>query len=212
MVLGQRIGVFGGTFDPVHFGHLAIAERALSEAELSTVLFIPAGSPRLKRQRPAASVKQRVEMVKLAVDGNPKFQVCEMETTRPGPTYTVDTLEELMRGSAPPSELFLIVGIDVLSQLVEWKSPERILDICRLLVMMRPGYSRVDWPNFYTNHPSAECRMEVVDSISVDISGTELRRRIAAKLPLRGLVPGAVEEYIQAHGLYRRVSDGREGN
>lgn len=212
MDLGQRIGVFGGTFDPVHVGHLAIAERALSEAELSTVFFIPAGSPRLKRQRPVASAKQRVEMVKLAVAGNPKFQVCEIEAARPGPTYTIDTLEELTRRSTPLSELFLIVGIDVLSQLVEWKSPDRILEMCRLLVMMRPGYSRIDWPNFYANHPRVESRMEVVESISVDISATELRRRITSELSLRGLVPEAVEEYIQIHGLYRGVSDGREGN
>jgi nicotinate-nucleotide adenylyltransferase len=205
----QRIGVLGGTFDPVHSGHLSIAERAVTEAALDRVLFIPAGNPRLKQQKPAAAVGHRVEMVKLAVAGNPKFQVCETEATRPGPTYTVDTLEDLSRkfGSslASPGGLFFILGLDVLPRLGEWKSPERILELCRLVVVTRPGYSGFEWPGFYSSHPAAENQVELVSSISVDISGTELRKRIASDLSLRGLVPEPVEDYIRAHGLYRGV-------
>ena len=215
MTIAQRIGVLGGTFDPVHSGHLAIAQRAMTEAALDTVLFIPAGSPRLKQQRPVASVQHRVEMVKLAIAGNPQFQVCEIEVARPGPTYTVDTLEELSEELsrkvgpevAPPGELFFILGLDALTRLGEWKDPERILELCRLVVMMRPGYSRIDWPQFYARHPGAEQRLELVASIAVDISGTELRQRIESGMSLRGLVPEQVEEYIQAHGLYRGARD-----
>ena len=208
-MVAQRIGVLGGTFDPVHSGHLSIAERALTEAALDRVLFIPAGNPRLKQQKPAAAVGHRVEMVKLTVAGNPKFQVCETEATRPGPTYTVDTLEELSRKFAPsltsPGGLFFILGLDVLPRLGEWKSPERILELCRLVVVTRPGYSGFDWPGFYSSHPAAKNQVELVSSSTVDISGTELRQRIASGLSLWGLVPELVEDYIRAHGLYRRV-------
>ena len=207
----QRIGVLGGTFDPVHSGHLSIAERALAEAALELVLFIPAGNPQLKEQKPSAAIGHRVEMVKLAVAGNPKFQVCEIEASRPGPTYTVDTLEELSRKFGPalasPGGLFFILGLDVLPRLGEWKDRERIFELCRLVVVTRPGYSGFDWPDFYSSHPGAENRVELVSSSTVDISGTELRQRIASDLSLRGLVPEPVGDYIRTNGLYRGVAE-----
>lgn len=211
MTVAQRIGVLGGTFDPVHSGHLAIAERALSKAALDKVIFIPAGNPRLKQRRPRTTPQNRLDMVKLAVVDNPKFQVCEAEVVRPGPTYTVDTLEELSQklGATitPPGGLFFILGLDALTRLGEWKDPERIMELCRLVVMMRPGNSGISWPQFYARHPGVEQRLELVESIAVDISGTELRRRSEAGLPIRGLVPGKVEEYIHAQGLYGDETD-----
>ncbi len=207
-MVAQRIGVLGGTFDPVHAGHLSIAERAMTEAALDRVLFIPTGNPQLKRQEPTADAQHRVEMVKLAVAGNSKFEVCETEASRPGPTYTVDTLEELLRKLGPSPGLFFILGLDVLARFGEWKDPERILELCRLVVVTRPGYSGFDWPEFYANHPGAEHQVELVSSSTVDISGTELRQRIASDLPLGGLLPEAVEDYIRTHGLYRGVPDG----
>lgn len=211
MAVAQRVGILGGTFDPVHTGHLCIAQRAMTEAALGRVLFIPAGNPRLKQQRPITSAEHRAEMVKLAIAGNPQFQVCETEVIRPGPTYTVDTLEELSRELgpevAPPGGLFFILGLDALTRLGEWKDPGRILELCRLVVMMRPGYSRIDWPQLHASHPGAEQRLELIASSAVDISGTELRQRIKSGMALRGLIPDLVEEYIKAHGLYQGTSD-----
>ena len=141
---------------------------------------------------------------------NPKFEVCESEVSRPGPTYTVDTLEELSSKFGPSTGLFFILGMDALLRLGEWKDPDRILELCRLVVVTRPGYSRMDWPQFYANHPRAEHRVEIVALSAADISGTELRKRIASDSSLRGLLPEPVQEYIRAHGLYRGEAESDE--
>ena len=208
---GRRTGILGGTFDPVHSGHLAIANLARSELSLDRVIFVPAGNPRLKRQQPEAAVEHRVAMVKLAVADYPEFETWEIETDRPGPTYTVDTLEELS-GSLPDDQLFFILGIDVLTRFHEWRSPSRILELCRLVAVSRPGYSAFDWPAFYAATPDAAGRVDLVSSATVDVSGTELRRRAAAGLTLRGLAPGPVEQYIGGHSLYRNIPEqGKRG-
>ena len=200
---GRRTGILGGTFDPVHSGHLAIAGLVQTEFELDRVIFVPAGRPRLKRQEPGAAIGHRLEMVKVAVAGYTGFEASEVETDRPGPTYTVDTLEDFS-GKLNDDEFFFIVGIDVLSRFHEWRKADRILELCRLVAVSRPGYSAFDWPSFYAASPGATGRVEIVSSAMVDVSGTELRQRAAAGLTLRGLVPEPVEEYIQHHGLYRR--------
>ena len=199
---GRRTGILGGTFDPVHSGHLAIAGLVKTEFGLDRVFLVPAGSPRLKRQEPGAAVAHRLEMVKIAVAGYTGFETSEVETARPGPTYTVDTLEEFSL-EFNADEFFFIVGIDVLSRFHEWRKPDRILELCRLVAVSRPGYSAFDWPSFYAVSPGAAGRVEMVSSAMVDVSGTELRQRAAAGLTLRGLVPEPVEEYIRHHGLYR---------
>ena len=205
----MNIGILGGTFDPVHLGHLRIAEAAVDHAGLEQVLFIPAGQPRLKQTQPTATVNQRIEMVRLAIQGNPKFRVCDMEARRPGPTYSVDTLEELSTKLGPGTDLFFILGMDVLRQLDQWKDPERVLALCQLLVLDRPGEADFDWPGFYNRFPEAESRVQIVAASPVDVSATELRGRSSTGELLMGGVPEVVAQYIQQHGLYLKEREGR---
>ncbi|MDA1271305.1 MAG: nicotinate-nucleotide adenylyltransferase [Chloroflexi bacterium] len=208
----MKIGILGGTFDPVHLGHLRIAEAAMEQAGLEQVLFIPAGHPRLKQTEPGATVAQRIEMVCLAIEGHPKFRVCEIEAHRPGPTYTVDTLVELSGKLGPEAELFFILGLDVLGQLDQWKEPERVPRLCRLLALDRPGEEGFDWPGFYSRVPEARGKVQVVTAPLVDVSGTELRRLILAGEPLTGQVPEAVARYIQEQGLYQNAGGERKSS
>ena len=203
------IGILGGTFDPVHLGHLSIAKAAMDQAELDRVLFIPAGQPRLKPAQPVVSVSHRVEMVRLAIQASPKFQICETEAHRSGPTYSVDTLEELAVKLGPEANLFFIMGLDVLGQLDRWKDPGRVVALCRLLVLDRPGEKNFDWPDFYNRVPKAEGRVQMVTAPILSVSATELRNRASAGQPLTGLVPDAVAEYIHQHGLYLTEREGR---
>lgn len=199
----MRVGVLGGTFDPVHLGHLTIAGQAMAQVHLERVLFTPAGQPRLKEQPPVASVEDRLAMVELAVKDIPGYSVVPIEVHRAGPTYTVETLEELSNDLGPDAQLYFILGLDVLERLGEWREPERVFELCRLIAVSRPGHTNFDWPGFYTSQPHAQDRVEVVATAAVDISGTELRSRAAAGETLRGLVPDAVVDYILEHGLYR---------
>ena len=205
----MNIGILGGTFDPVHIGHLSIAKAAMDQAALERVLFIPAGQPRLKQAKPVASITHRIEMVRLAIAGDPIFQVCELEAARPGPTYSVDTVEELSVKLGPGTELFFILGLDVLGQLDRWKDPGRVLKFCRLLVLDRPGEQGFDWPDFYNRVPKAKDRVQVVTAPLVDVSATGLRQRASAGEPLSEMVPDAVAEYIQKQGLYLEEREGR---
>jgi len=202
MVL-TRIGILGGTFDPVHRGHLEIARVAMDEAALERVIFIPAGQPRLKSGDPSASPEQRLEMLRLAVNGAPGFDVSGMELRRAGPTLTVDTLRELREELGYGVELYFILGLDALLRFDQWVEPERVVELARLLAVSRPGYSGFDWPGFYARNPYAEGRADCLDSTAIDISASELRARIAAGASVSGLLPSAVEQYIRDNGLYR---------
>ena len=208
----MNVGILGGTFDPVHLGHLSIAVAAMDQAGLDRVLFIPAGHPRLRQAEPSASVEHRLEMVRLAVEDNPKFQACNIEAHRPGPTYSVDTLAELSAKLGSGTDLFFILGIDVLDQFDRWKDPEQVLTLCRLLVLDRPGERDFDWPGFYRRVPKAKGRVQTVTAPLVDVSATELRRRAAAGEPLDGQAPDAVAEYIHEQGLYLTTREGRRAS
>ncbi len=199
---GLRAGILGGTFDPVHRGHLEIARRAMDEAALDQVIFIPAAQPRLKSGDPAASPQQRLAMLRLAVDGTAGFQVSDMELRRSGPTLTVETLRELRRELGGGAELFFILGLDVLARFHQWVEPERVTELARLLAVTRPGYSGFDWPDFYARNPYAAGRVDCLDSTAIDVSASELRGRIAAGASVRGLLPEGVEAYIRGNGLY----------
>ena len=189
MVL-TRIGILGGTFDPVHRGHLEIARIAMDEAALERVIFIPAGQPRLKSGDPSASPEQRLEMLRLAVNGAPGFDVSGMELRRSGPTLTVDTLRELREELGDGVELYFILGLDALLRFDQWVEPERVVELARLLAVSRPGYSGFDWPGFYARNPYVEGRVDCLDTTAIDISASELRARIAAGASVGGLLAG----------------------
>ena len=197
------IGILGGTFDPVHRGHLEIARVAMDEAALERVIFIPAGQPRLKSGDPSASPEQRLEMLRLAVSGTPGFDVSGMELCRSGPTLTVETLRELRDELGDGVELYFILGLDALLRFDQWVEPERVVELARLLAVSRPGYSGFDWPEFYARNPYAEGRVDCLNSTAIDVSASELRARISSGASVSGLLPAAVEQYIRDNGLYR---------
>ena len=199
----MKVGILGGTFDPVHVGHLSIAEVALEQGSLDRILFVPAGHPRLKQAEPVASVEHRLEMVRLATANNPRFNVCDLEAFRPGPTYTVDTLTELSNELGPDLELVFILGLDVLRKLDMWKDPGRVLRLCQIIVFDRPGEQNFDWSDFYRKVPEANQRVRVVTAPPMDISATELRHNIAVGIEVEGQIPKSVVGYIQDQRLYR---------
>ena len=202
--MGQTsVGILGGTFDPVHRGHLEIARRAMDEAALERVIFIPAAQPRLKSGEPSASPQQRLEMLRLAVGKTPGFEVSDIELHRNGPTLTVETLRELRRQLGDDVALRFILGLDALARFDQWVEPERVVQLARLLAVSRPGYTGFDWPGFYARNPYAEGRVDCLDSTAIDVSASELRGRIAAGASVSGLLPTAVEQYIQENRLYK---------
>ena len=205
----MNIGILGGTFDPIHIGHLGISEAAKSYANLEKVLFIPAGNPRLKQGEPLASVEHRLEMVRLAVEGISDFEVCDIEIHRTGPTYSVDTLVELSAHLKPTDNLFFILGVDVLGQLHHWKDPERVLALCQMLVLGRPSENAFDLEECYKRVPKAKERIQLVSAPLIDVSATDIRRRVVAGASLKGLVPDVVAEYIRSQKLYQTIGEGR---
>ena len=198
----MRVGVLGGTFDPVHLGHLAIAEEVRIKLDLDRVIFIPAGQPRLRADEYLTPAIDRLRMVELATGDNPHFQVCDIEIQRSGPTYTVDTLVELGQRFGPDTSLYFIVGADILGQFHRWKDPEKVLDACHLVVVSRPRHQDDNWPEWFQGADSSKEKVTQLEIPMVDISGTEIRRRASLGESVRHLVPDLVAEYIQDRKLY----------
>ena len=201
----MRLGVLGGTFDPPHVGHLILAEEARCRLGLDKVLFVPAGDPWRKVGQEVTPAGHRLAMVRLMLGSDPHFEVSTLEVDRPGPSYTVDTLEALRRQYGPEAELYLILGEDALCDLPNWKEPARIVSLAWLAVAPRrqgggPAKAELD-----AVLPGLSARIVTLPMPIVDISSTALRERAAAGLSLRYLVPLGVEEYIRHHGLYREL-------
>ena len=201
----MRVGIFGGTFDPVHSGHLILAEQCREKGRLDEVWFVPAPRPPHKDEPALTRFEQRVEMLALAMAGNPAFRIDEVEKERVGPSYTADTLTELRRRH-PTHEFFLLVGSDTLADLPHWHEPLRVLEQASLLVVARPG---VDVPTVeelrHQLHAAENLplRLHVVEMPQIDIASRDLRRRAAAGRSLRYFLPRAVECYIHDKHLYR---------
>ncbi len=198
----MKIGILGGTFDPVHNGHLKVAEEVRSQLDLAKVLFVPAGQPWLKSDSLVSPAKHRVEMVRLAITGYYGFELSLMEINRPGLSYTVDTIEELRDKNGAGNELFFILGWDSLSQLPRWKEPTRIIELCCLVAVPRPGYKAPDIKRLEMLIPGLSSRLILTDKPEIDISATQIRRRVAEGLSITDLVPEAVAGYIKQHRMY----------
>ena len=196
-----RIGILGGTFDPIHDGHLLIAESARVCLGLDRVIFIPAGRPWLKSDREVTDPAHRLSMVELAIADNPRFEVSAIEVERPGPTYTVDTLAELRRRLGVRAELYLILGMDSVRELGRWHRPERIFEMCTVVVVSRPGVADVSIPELERDFPSSAGRVRIVCGPMVDMSATDIRARVGGRASLNG-VPDSARDYIREHGLY----------
>lgn len=203
-----RLGVMGGTFDPIHIGHLAIAEEARVRLSLDEVLFVPARVSPLKLDNTHASGDDRCRMVELAIADNASFRVSRVELDRRGPSYTVDTLEVLREEYGGDVVPYFIMGMDSLETLPHWRRPEDIVRLARLVVVTRPGY-RADWDALEGAIPGISQATEVIDTLLLDISSTELRRRVREGASIRYLVPAPVEAYIREHRLYLHEGDAR---
>jgi nicotinate-nucleotide adenylyltransferase len=201
--MNERVGVMGGTFDPIHLGHLILAEQARATLGLGRVLFVPAGEPWRKAGRRIAPVADRVAMVEAALAGDPYFDVSRVESERRGPSYTADTLAVLQAQLGPAAELFFILGQDALADLPFWHEPARIVARARLAVGARAGWRVADAVALEQTVPGILGRMDVVPMPRIAISSTDIRRRVAEGRSIRFLVPASVEAYIYAHGLYR---------
>ena len=196
----MKLGVLGGTFDPVHMGHLMLGESAREELGLDKVLFVPAGQPWRKADREITAAEHRVAMLRLATEENPAFEVSLVEVERNGPSYTVDTLEAL---SGEDRELYCILGVDAFEDLPNWKEPKRIAELAVLAVTGRPGYREgVEVSKKLLSLRLGE-RVVWFHMPKLGMSASAIREHVRLGKSIRYLVPEAVEDYIRAHGLYR---------
>jgi nicotinate-nucleotide adenylyltransferase len=191
-----RIGLFGGTFDPPHIGHLIVAQDAAEALELDRVLFVPAGIPPHKRERAISPAQVRLAMARAAVGEDARFMVHDCEVKRAGPSYTVDTLAQL-RAEHAGVQIFLLLGTDQYSELHTWHRAGEIRQFCQVAVLERGGGGPA---------PSASGTDTHIPVTRIDLSGSEIRARVAAGRSIRFLVTGEVEQLIRAHGLYRGAS------
>jgi nicotinate-nucleotide adenylyltransferase len=197
------VGVFGGTFDPIHYAHLAVAEEAAQALGLERVLFVPAGQPPHKPDQFVTPGVHRLAMVELAIAGNDRFAVDPLEIDRDGPSYTVDTLEMLSASPAPPRDLMLILSAEAFLGLASWREPRRVLELARIAVAPRDGYPTAGVDFMAEHFPDLAERVVFLDGPRMRLSASELRSRAAAGRTLRYLVPDAVAAYIDHHALYR---------
>lgn len=198
----MRRGILGGTFDPVHNGHLRLAEAAMETLGLDGVWFLPAGQPWMRRSAPLTNREARKKMVALAIAGNPRFHLLTNELDRPGDTYTVDTLEELARDGWAPDETYFILGADALAAMHRWKNPRRILELVRLAVAPRDG-GAPDVSALEAAAPGAAKRIVPVHMEPVAVSASALRTKAAAGESIRSSMPDAVADYVEQNRLYR---------
>ncbi len=199
-----RVGILGGSFDPPHAGHLMIAREAQERVGLDTVLFVPAGEQWLKEGQDVAHATHRLAMTHLLVGSTPSFAVSDMEVTRPGPTYTADTLRELHENSPPDTEYFFILGEDSVADLPRWHDPQDLVTLCRFIAMPRAGgVGRPDLTATYDAIPGLREKVTVLeDAPRMDVSSSSVRRMVESGDDLRGIVPNNIVKYITAHRLY----------
>ena len=196
----KRLGVMGGTFDPIHYGHLVTAEAALSEFELDEVVFVPTGQPWMKAERDVAAPEDRYLMTVIATSSNPRFWVSRIEIERDGPTYTVETLQELRRQTGDGVDLFFVTGADAILEIFQWKDPEEVLSLAHFIGATRPGY---DVARFEREAPTSHPNISVMTVPALAISSSDIRRRVREGRPIRYLVPEGVQTYIEKARLYR---------
>jgi len=199
----MRVGVFGGTFDPIHLGHLAAARSIRTTLKLDKVIFVPAGQPWMKAGTPVSPVDDRVEMVRLAVARRKAFELSTIEADRAGPSYAVDTMATLRRQLGSGSDLFFLLGSDALMDIAKWREPQRLMQLCQLVAFARPGFRLPVMSDLEGAVPGVSQRVVFVEVPQRDIRATDIRQRVAEGRSIQRLVPRAVERYILEHGIYR---------
>lgn len=201
MAGGLRVGILGGSFDPVHIGHLILAEEARDQLDLSLIYFVPAGDPPHKRDRRLAPVEDRLRMVDLAVADNACFCPSRVDADRPGPHYTIDMVH-IIQGQLPPgSELFFLMGFDSLVDLPKWHEPAQLIAACHLVALTRHDIE-LNWGPLEAALPGIRERVTILDMPELEIASHQIQERVRQGRSIRYLVPEKVDEYIQARGLY----------
>ncbi len=199
----QRIGIMGGTFDPIHYGHLVAAEEARWQFGLEKVIFIPAGHPPHKVSRKISEARHRLVMTRLAIESNPFFAASAIEIERPGLSYTIDTVRD-MRNTYPLADIYFITGADAVLEILSWKHIDELLDQCCFIAAKRPGYRlgrlKEKLPGLRREQLK---RITVIEVPALAISSTDIRQRVQTGRPIKYLLPEAVERYIREQGLYR---------
>ncbi len=198
----QRIGLFGGTFDPIHIGHLILAEEARAQLALNCVYFIPAAAPPHKQHRQLSPAEDRVRMAELATAEADYFRVSRVDVDRPGPHYTAETIQLMRQQVGPAAQLFFLMGLDSLRDLPTWREPAWLLEHCTLVVLNRPGVE-VDWSHLEAALPGLRNRVLLLEMPPLEIASHLLQARVRSGKPIRHQTPRAVEAYIHKHGLYR---------
>jgi nicotinate-nucleotide adenylyltransferase len=197
--VGRRLGVMGGTFDPIHYGHLVTAEEALVQFALDSVVFVPTGRPWMKQDRVVSPAEDRYLMTVIATASNPRFHVSRIEIDRDGPTYTVDTLRTLAE-RYPDAELYFVTGADAMLEILEWKDPGEVLSSAHFIAATRPGYDLARFESMELARKTSVSRMSIP---ALAISSTDIRDRVLDGRPIRYLVPEGVKSYIEKAELYR---------
>jgi len=203
----MNIGVLGGTFDPIHMGHLIIAEEIRGQMGLAEVLFVPAGEPWLKVNNSISPAEHRVQMVRLAIADEPSFKLSTIEIERTGPSYTVDTIAQFKSQIGAGDKLFFILGWDNLMQLPQWREPSRLVQMCSLVAVPRVGYPSPDLNTLEGAIPGLSQSVILLNTPQIEISSSEIRSRVARGLSIHHLVPEPVEKYIREHNLYTKSSE-----
>ena len=197
----DKTGIFGGTFDPIHSGHLLVAQEAAATLGLEEIWFVPTGEPWLKEGTNVSPAKARLEMLELAIGKDSRFKTCSIEIDRPGPSYTVETLQELKQEGYQGKPSF-IVGMDSLETLLRWQQPARLYDLCNLVGITRPAYLGINPESIEKIKPGASKDITFLNGLRIGISGTEIRKRVFDHKPITYWVPDEVERYIYENNLY----------
>ena len=198
----MNIGVLGGTFDPIHTGHLIIAEQARELLDLGKIIFIPAGQPWLKKKQDITPFKHRAAMVRRAIEDNPSFEICTIEGETSGPSYSVDTIGKLRRELGGQNPIFFILGYDSLAEMFLWHQPEKLVQLCHLVAIPRQGANLPSLESMETKVVGVKGKVISLNIPVINISSSQIRHKVSRGLSVRYQVPDAVDSYIKEHQLY----------
>ncbi|HHW07683.1 MAG TPA: nicotinate-nucleotide adenylyltransferase [Clostridia bacterium] len=200
----KRIGIMGGTFDPIHYGHLVTAEAALHAYGLEEVVFVPSGKPPHKKDYHVTEAEHRYLMTILAVATNARFHVSRLEIDRTGYSYTIDTIKDFRGLYGPQTELYFITGADAILEILTWKNVQHLPELCQFIAATRPGFDLKALDRVFSELPELEGRLHLLEVPALAISSSDIRQRVREGRPIKYLLPETVEHYIYKKGLYRQ--------